>query len=141
MTARSLMLVAVLALLFCGEAVPAGQDRLKSGPQVGDNLPGPFHSLVAYSGEEPSLVGKKTDFTEMYGQGSVVLVFARQMTDPLAMLVKRLDAEAGKHAEHVLDPVAQQQEHGAAAPNPGMRQCTRETAGRIQQRAERPFGA
>jgi hypothetical protein len=73
---------------------------------VGDNLPGPFHSLVAYSGEEPSLVGKKTDFTEMYGQGSVVLVFARQMTDPLAMLVKRLDAEAGKHKPTKLRVVA-----------------------------------
>ena len=95
MRARSLLVVVVHALFLCGQAVPA-EDGLQSGPQVGDSLPGPFHSLVVWSGE-PSLVCKKTDFVEMYGQGPVVLVFARALTDPLAKLVNKLDAEAAKY--------------------------------------------
>jgi quercetin dioxygenase-like cupin family protein len=95
MTARSLLLVAVLALVFCGQAVLAQQDGLKSGPQVGESLPGPFHSLVAFSAK-PGLMGKKTDFIEMYGQAPVVLVFARELTNPLTRLVNKLEAEAAK---------------------------------------------
>jgi hypothetical protein len=95
MTMRPLLLVLIPAVLLCGYAVPAEKDDLKSGPQVGDNLPGPFHSLVAHS-EEPRLVGKKTDFFEMYGQAPVVLIFAREMTKPLTKLVSKLDAETAK---------------------------------------------
>jgi hypothetical protein len=48
-------------LPFVGHfTVPAEEDDLKSGPQMGDKLPGPFLSLVA-SSEDPSLVGKKID--------------------------------------------------------------------------------
>jgi hypothetical protein len=91
-----LFLVLVSAVLLCTYALPAQNDGLKSGPQAGDNLPGPFHSLVAY-GEDPSLVGKKTDFSEMYGQAPVVLVFARDITRPLTKLLNKLDVEAAKH--------------------------------------------
>src|SRR5438552_3323465 len=95
MATRRVLLLIVAALLVCGNAVPADNDDLKSGPQAGDNLPGPFLSVVAYSGE-PSLAGKKTDFFEQYGQDPVVLIFAREMTKPLTSLVKRLDAEVAK---------------------------------------------
>ena len=63
MTTRRVLLLLAPVLLLCGNALPAEKDDLKSGPQTGDNLPGPFHSLVAYSGEA-DLVGKKTDFFE-----------------------------------------------------------------------------
>jgi hypothetical protein len=82
-------------LLIGGSALTAGQDGLKSGPQVGAIPPGPFHSLVAHS-EEPGLAGKKTDFFEMYGGDPVVLIFARQMTKPLTRLVKQLDVEVAR---------------------------------------------
>jgi hypothetical protein len=95
MTIRRLFLVLVPAVLLCGYAVAAEKDALKSGPQAGDKLPGPFHSLVAYSAQ-PGLVGTKTDFIEMYGQDPVVLVFAREMKKPLTRLVNALDAEAAK---------------------------------------------
>ena len=96
MMIRRLFFVLVPAVLLCSYAVTAEKVDLKSGPQAGDNLPGPFLSLVAYSGE-PSIVGQKIDFFEMNGQGPVVLIFAREMTKPLTKLVNKLDAEAAKH--------------------------------------------
>ena len=95
MTIRRLFFVLVPAVLLCGHAAAEKVD-LKSGPQAGDNLPGPFQSVVAYS-EGTGLVGKRTDFVEMYGQSPVVLVFAREMKKPLTRLVNTLDAEAVKH--------------------------------------------
>jgi hypothetical protein len=95
MTMRRLFFDFFPAVLLCACAAPAASDDLKSGPQAKENLPGPFLSLVAHSGE-PGLVGRKTDFLEMYGQGPVVLVFAREMSKPLTSLVKKLDAEVAK---------------------------------------------
>jgi hypothetical protein len=95
MTMRRLFFGFVPAVLLCAYAAPAASGDLKSGPQAGDNLPSPFMSLVAHSGE-PGLVGRKTDFVEMYGQGPVVLVFAREMSKPVTRLVKKLDAEVAK---------------------------------------------
>jgi hypothetical protein len=93
MTTVRLFLALVSAVLPCAWA---GADGLKSGPQAGRKLPGPFLSLVAHS-EDPSLVGKRNDFVEMHGQNPVVLVFARQMTKPLTRLVNKLDAAAAEH--------------------------------------------
>jgi hypothetical protein len=84
-------------MLICGFAVAATKQGLKSGPQVGDKLPGPFNSLAVFSAQDPSLAGKRTDFIEQYGQNPAVLIFAREMTKPLTSLVKKLDAEATKH--------------------------------------------
>jgi hypothetical protein len=95
MTTRHVLLLLAPVLLLCGNAVPAEKDDLKSGPQAGENLPGPFLSLVAYSGEA-GLAGKKTDFFEQYGQSPVVLVFAREFNVRLTDLVKKLDAEVAK---------------------------------------------
>ena len=81
MTTRRVLLLLAPVLLLCGNALPAEKDDLKSGPQTGDNLPGPFHSFVAYSGEA-DLVGKKTDFFEQYGQNPAILIFAREITNP-----------------------------------------------------------
>jgi len=92
---RQLFFVLALAFVLCGQAGTAEKGALKSGPQAGDNLPGPFYPLVAHSGE-PDLVGKKIDFSEKYGQSPVVLVFAREITNPLTTLVKKLDAEVAK---------------------------------------------
>jgi len=95
MTIQRLFPLLISVALTCGYAVAAEKDQLKSGPQAGDHVT-PFESLVAYS-EDPSLVGKKNDFVEMYGEAPVVLVFARTMSKPLTELVNRLDVEAAKH--------------------------------------------
>jgi hypothetical protein len=95
MTTRRVFLLLAAALLLCGNSVPAEKDDLQSGPQAGENLPGPFLSLVAYS-DDLGLMGKKTDFSEQYGGNPVVLVFAREISNPLTDLVKKLDAEVTK---------------------------------------------
>jgi hypothetical protein len=95
MKMRRLLLVLTLALLLCSRAATAEKSKLESGPQPGDNLPGPYHSLVAHS-EDSRLVGTKTDFSEMYGPNPVVLIFAREMSKPLTRLVKKLDAEVAR---------------------------------------------
>ena len=96
MTTRRALLLLAAALLLCGNAVPAEKDDLKSGPQAGENLPGPFLCLVTYS-DEPDLVGKKMDFIfEHYGQNPVILIFAREMTKPLTRLVKAAGRGSGE---------------------------------------------
>jgi hypothetical protein len=95
MTIRRLLFVLLPAVLLCGYAAPAGSGDPKSGPQAGDNLPGPFLSVVAHSGEA-SFVGKRMDFTEFCGGNPTILVFAHEMNKPLARLVKNLDAELAK---------------------------------------------
>src|SRR5713226_8214214 len=104
MTILRLFVVLVPAVLLGGYAVAAEKVEIKSGPQAGDKLSGPFHSLVAYSAE-PGLVGTKTDFFEMYGQVPMVLVFAREVTKPLIRLTYTLDAEAAKHKSAKLNVV------------------------------------
>src|ERR1700687_1741530 len=96
MLIRRLLFVLIPIFLLCGNAVRADGDAPKSGPQVGDKIPGPFLSLVTHSPDEPSLVGTKMDFFEKYGSDPVVLVFAREINESLAGLVKKLDEEAAE---------------------------------------------
>ena len=71
----------------------AGQTRaLKSGPQPRESLPGPVSGVIAHSGE-PTFVGKRMDFVEYCGGNPLVLVFAREMSTPLASWIKALDTE------------------------------------------------
>jgi hypothetical protein len=84
------------SMLACSYAARAESGDVKSGPQAGENLPGPFNALVVYS-KVPGLVGKRTDFFEMYGPNPVVLVFARELAKPLTRLVNELDAAAARH--------------------------------------------
>src|SRR5438132_813609 len=92
---RRVLFAFIPTLWLCDYVAAAGNGDLKSGPQAGDNLPGPFNAVVAHSGD-PNFVGKRMDFTERYGQDPAVLVFAREMSKPLASLVKKLDAELAK---------------------------------------------
>jgi hypothetical protein len=66
---------------------------LKSGPQVGQELPGPFLPLVA-TGDS---AGKRESLEERYGSNPVVMIFARRINDSLTSLVKRIDAETAKN--------------------------------------------
>jgi len=98
MRQQGILVVLALGILVCGHAFAAGKDGLKSGPQVGEKLPGSFNSLVVVSSaQEPISAGKRTDFIEQYGQNPVVLIFARELTKPLTGLIKKLDVEATKH--------------------------------------------
>src|SRR5438067_10417001 len=78
---------AVLALscaMFLGAQTGGG---LKSGPQAGQEVPGPFHPLNV-TGES---AGKKACLYCSNGGNPVAVVFAREATPAVAKLLKQLD--------------------------------------------------
>src|SRR5437870_528515 len=91
----------MLRKLFAAAAVAAlagvvGAADLKSGPQMGDKVPGPFHPLNI-NGDE---AGKKFCLYCDAGNDPVAAVFARTPDDPMTVkLLKALDAEAVKNAK------------------------------------------
>jgi hypothetical protein len=96
MRAPSSLVVLASGLLWCG-AVAAGDGRLRSGPQAGDRLPGPFNPVNVTNAEAPEYAGKRNDYVEQHGPNPVVLVFARQVSEPLAALVRKLDAVVARN--------------------------------------------
>jgi hypothetical protein len=90
-----------LAIVLCAGSLvcspPLTADELKSGPQVGARLPGPFQALTVLHAEQPDATGKKSDFVEEYGQNPVVLVVARMDSDPLRKLLQSVNDEVARH--------------------------------------------
>jgi hypothetical protein len=62
-------------------------EPLKSGLQVGQRLPRPFHPLVV-TGDD---AGSKVSLPLKYGVHPVAMIFAREISDPLTKLVKAID--------------------------------------------------
>jgi hypothetical protein len=84
--------VAAVALV-AGFAVAA---ELKSGPQTGEKVPGPFHPLNI-NGED---AGKKACLYCKNGPNPVAVVFARTADDAAtAKLLKKLDEATGTHTK------------------------------------------
>jgi hypothetical protein len=84
---KSYTLLGVFAAALVATGALAG-DTLKSGPQVGHTIPGPFHPLNVTGSE----AGKRADLVELNGANPVALIFAREVTAPLTRLVKKIDA-------------------------------------------------
>ncbi|MBX9584367.1 MAG: hypothetical protein K2X87_29050 [Gemmataceae bacterium] len=85
-------LLAVAAVVALGGAVLAAE--LKSGPQAGQKVPGPFHPLNI-NGEA---AGKKNCLFCSNGDNPVAVVFARNPDCPATQkLIKALDAAAVKN--------------------------------------------
>jgi len=82
---RKLLVVPFVAL--CAITLSFAGEPVKSGPQVGDDLPGPFHPLNV-TGEN---AGEKACLYCKHGNAPVAMVFARDMTPALAKLLKKLD--------------------------------------------------
>jgi hypothetical protein len=97
MRTRNAFVALIAATLACGFGIATGADALVSGPQAGSKLPGGFNPVNVTNAELPDYAGKRNDYTEQHGAGPVVLVFGRGITDPLARLTKKLDAEVGKN--------------------------------------------
>ena len=96
---RNLFAAAVVAVL--GSAVVAAE--LKSGPQTGDKVPGPFHPLNI-NGDE---AGKHYCLYCDAGDSPTVAVFARTGDDAQTLkLLKALDAVTVKHAKAELHSFA-----------------------------------
>ena len=79
--------------LLAGSLVAA--DALKSGPQVNEDVPGPFHPLNVTGAS----AGKKNCLYCQNGSNPVAVVFAREVTPEVTKLIKKLDACTAKHSD------------------------------------------
>jgi hypothetical protein len=86
------LMVVGSALLVAG--VNAG-GSLKSGPQAGQEVPGPFHPLNVTGAS----AGKKACLYCANGGNPVAVVFAREATPAVAKLLKSLDEATVKNAK------------------------------------------
>jgi hypothetical protein len=86
---------AAVAVVALGLALPLvyAQEKVVSGPQVGAEVPGPFHPLNVTG----SAAGKKNCLYCAYGEAPVAVVFARDLTPQVAALIKQIDATTGKN--------------------------------------------
>src|ERR1019366_6503761 len=68
---------------------------VKSGPQVGEELAGPFHPLNVNG----SKAGEKSCLYCSNGSAPVAMIFARETSPELTALVKKLDAACAKNSK------------------------------------------
>jgi hypothetical protein len=90
--AIAMMALLGLALLFGGVLAA---EKIKSGPQVGEQVPGPFHPLNVTG---PN-AGEKLCLYCQNGTNPVAMVFARQVSTPLVKLIKKIDTATAKHED------------------------------------------
>lgn len=86
----AIVVAAALALAGAGSAA----DPIKSGPQVGENIPGAFHPLNVTgpnADEKYCLVCKNS-------VNPVAMIFAREVSAPLTTLIKKLDEATEKNS-------------------------------------------
>jgi hypothetical protein len=95
MKIHSIVALALAFALFAGAAVAEKQagKKLTSGPQVGEDLGGPFHPL--------NVTGKKAGEKHcLYcenGDRPVAMIFARETSPGLTKLIKKLDGCCAKN--------------------------------------------
>src|SRR4051812_21710066 len=92
MKTHRLFTAVVAALAITGLATAAG---VKSGPQEGAKVPGPFHPLNV-NGEN---TGKKHCLFCENGDRPVAMIFAREVTPALTKLITYVDAMNVKNGE------------------------------------------
>jgi hypothetical protein len=89
----------ISAALLLGLALVAGValagEGLLSGPQVGQTVPGPFHPLNVTGPD----AGNKVCLYCKNGTNPVAMIFAREVSDPLTKLIKKIDAATAKHED------------------------------------------
>src|SRR5436309_3184109 len=93
MRTQHLLAAALIVVFALGVVVAA--ETVKSGPQVGQQVPGPFHPLNI-NGEA---AGQKQCLYCKNGNNPVAMIFARSTSEPLTKLVKKLDACCAKNSE------------------------------------------
>jgi len=89
----------LFASVILGIAVLVGTTsaggKLKSGPQVGELLPGPFHPLNVTGAK----AGEKHCLYCEHGPAPVAMIFARTPSDQLTNLIKKIDAATVQNAK------------------------------------------
>jgi hypothetical protein len=84
---------ATIALVLFASSAFAGE--LKSGPQVGEKVPGPFHPLNING----DAAGKKNCLFCSNGQNPVAMIFARDVDSNLVSLIKKIDETTVANAD------------------------------------------
>jgi len=90
---------AVIVALSVGLVAAEEKKALKSGPQVGETLAGPFHPLNV-NGDK---AGKKHCLYCENGERPVVMIFAREPNKQLSKLIKKIDAACEEHKKEKLN--------------------------------------
>ncbi len=91
----SLLLAASALALAVLVGTPSAAEPLKSGPQVGEKVPGPFEPLNI-NGDN---AGKKFCQYCINGQNPVAMVFARDCNPTVKKLIKEIDAATVKNSD------------------------------------------
>jgi hypothetical protein len=95
-TMRKLRIAAAfLFVLGCGLGSVVAAEGLKSGPQNGEKVPGPFH-VMNVTGES---AGEKACLYCKNGEHPVAMIFAREVSQPVTMLIKKIDAATAEHKD------------------------------------------
>jgi len=84
--------VASLAVALLAGGLMAA-DAVKSGPQVGEKVPGPFHPLNING----AAAGKKNCLYCQNGTNPVAMIFAREVNPSVEKLIKKIDASTAKN--------------------------------------------
>jgi hypothetical protein len=89
---------ALLALILVVGGGVWAAENLKSGPQVGSSVPGPFHPLhITWEN-----AGQKVCLFCKNGANPVAMIFAREVSPTLTTLIKKIDAATADHqGEHM----------------------------------------
>jgi hypothetical protein len=81
---------AALAVVWCyGRGLAT--DPVKSGPQIGETVPGPFHPLNVLNAELPENNGKKVCLYCQHGMHPVAMIFTREVNETVTALIQKLD--------------------------------------------------
>jgi hypothetical protein len=92
-TPRLVTTSALALFVLAGGLIAA--EKLKSGPQVGEKVPGPFEPLNI-NGDN---AGKKFCQYCINGQNPVAMVFVRETSEPVEKLIKEIDAATAKNSD------------------------------------------
>jgi hypothetical protein len=85
---------AFAALILAAGVLLAGENT-KSGPQVGEEVPGPFHPLNVTGPD----AGEKVCLYCKNGSNPVAMIFAREVSEPLVTLIKKIDTATAQNKD------------------------------------------
>lgn len=113
---------AAVALVLFASSAFAGD--IKSGPQTGEKVPGPFHPLNING----SAAGKKNCLFCSNGQRPVAMIFARDVDANLVSLIKKIDGttkedKTGSFVVFLSDDKNLEKKLEEVAKNESLKQC------------------
>ncbi|MFN4257912.1 MAG: hypothetical protein ACK4RK_01340 [Gemmataceae bacterium] len=88
--------VMVFTVILMVGSVSLAAEGLRSGPQPGDKLPSAFHPLNV-TGE---FAGKKHCLVCENGLNPVVMIFAREVSEPLVQLIAKVDEVTAQNRQN-----------------------------------------